>query len=378
MTTPTRYRAAVADDFRAATAVFKGEVVAVNAYDVTFRVERVWKGPAGQSISLGTGSSPEVGGLVRTDTCQSFQAKPGARFIVFADGDDEPYRLWTKHACGLTSHAEGAELLEQALERIRKGRPPAVDVSARASPLRNIFSAVMETVDETGDARWASGIHLAAPHRSALAAALTSELETAKPAGPYRVRPNEAVVEWVSGSKSRVEVLLSLGPVPMVRRRGCGLAMLVPLVPTAGSWAVVEEEVLLGCANPGPAIEVSSRPNDPLFEILGLALSRFIPEDDAVIVADAGLTTVARDVLYRLGPLVDATTVATREYVIPPGHLKVQRLEFQDGVATFEATLGPVPVARPGMSSGCGTGYRLKMRRSSSGWLVLSMTTTMC
>ena len=378
MATPAQYRAKVADDFRAATAVFRGEVVAVNAYDLTFRVDTVWKGPAGQTVSLGSGSTPGAGELVLTNTCQSFNAKLGARFIVFADGKDAPFTLWTRHACGLTSRVEGADRLEQALQRIRRGRPPALNNSGPTSPLRNIFRAVMETVDETGDARWVSGSHLAAPHRAALAAALTSELETAKPAGAYRVGPGEAVVDWVSGSKSRVEVLLSLGPVPTVRRRGCGLAMLVPLVPKAGSWAVVQEEVVLRCANPGPALEVSSRPDDPLFDILGLALTRFMPEDNLVIVADAGLPTIAKDVLQRLGPLVDAATVATREYVIPPGHLKVQRLEFQDGVATFEATLGPVPVATPGVSSGCGTGYRLHLRRSSSGWLVLSMTTTMC
>lgn len=74
MATPAQYRAKVADDFRAATAVFRGEVVAVNAYDLTFRVDTVWKGPAGQTVSLGSGSTPGAGELVLTNTCQSFDA----------------------------------------------------------------------------------------------------------------------------------------------------------------------------------------------------------------------------------------------------------------------------------------------------------------
>lgn len=66
-----------------ATAVFEGEVIALDAYTVTFRLEKRWKGDSLDHVVLATGAVPGYDGTPLPEEC-SYQFKLGEEYLVFA------------------------------------------------------------------------------------------------------------------------------------------------------------------------------------------------------------------------------------------------------------------------------------------------------
>jgi len=68
-----------------ATAVFVGKVVALDAYTVTFRLEKRWKGDSLNEVILSTGAVPGYEGTPLPDEC-GYQFQLGEEYLVYAFG----------------------------------------------------------------------------------------------------------------------------------------------------------------------------------------------------------------------------------------------------------------------------------------------------
>jgi len=74
--------------FDGATAVFEGEVVALDSYVVTFRLRKRWKGPSVGEVTLRTGAVAGYDGTPLPEEC-SYQFQRGEAYLVYAYGEAE-------------------------------------------------------------------------------------------------------------------------------------------------------------------------------------------------------------------------------------------------------------------------------------------------
>ena len=84
--TPEQARAALVKDFNEAFAVFTGEVIGGNTFEVKFKVDKIWKGRFGDEIVMRTGAVDEGGGRYSVSSCD-YMFKRGEKYLVFAYGD---------------------------------------------------------------------------------------------------------------------------------------------------------------------------------------------------------------------------------------------------------------------------------------------------
>jgi len=101
--------------FDKTTAVFAGKVVALDAYKVTFRLDKRWKGDAAPGeVVLSTGASPGYGGTPLPKEC-SYQFHLGEEYLVYAYGAVEKMEA---DRC-LTVPIKSATAEEDGLDQIK-------------------------------------------------------------------------------------------------------------------------------------------------------------------------------------------------------------------------------------------------------------------
>jgi len=97
-----------------AAAVFMGKVVALNAYTVTFRLEKRWKGDSLDVVILSTGAVPGYDGTPLPEEC-SYQFQLGKEYLVYAFGAAKKMKAY---ACS-TLLIENAAEEENGLDEIK-------------------------------------------------------------------------------------------------------------------------------------------------------------------------------------------------------------------------------------------------------------------
>jgi len=113
--TPVEQRAALVKDFHEAAAIFTGEVVALDALQVRFKIDKLWKGDFGDEITMSTGAKEIEGGKYAISSCD-YSFTPGESYLVFAYGL-EPDKLQA-HACTRTSPLKNAERQMEQLDGV--------------------------------------------------------------------------------------------------------------------------------------------------------------------------------------------------------------------------------------------------------------------
>lgn len=83
-----KIRAERRQEYDRASAVFEGKVVAVDAYKVTFRLAKRWKGPSQDEVVLSTGATVGYEGTPLPKEC-SYQFKLGDEYLVYAYGSEK-------------------------------------------------------------------------------------------------------------------------------------------------------------------------------------------------------------------------------------------------------------------------------------------------
>ena len=84
--TPEQERAALVEDLNGALAVFTGEVVGLDTFEVKFKVDKIWKGEFGDEIVMRTGTRKNADGTHVTSSCD-YSFRRGVRYLVFAYGE---------------------------------------------------------------------------------------------------------------------------------------------------------------------------------------------------------------------------------------------------------------------------------------------------
>jgi hypothetical protein len=100
--------------YNKATAVFVGKVVALDAYMVTFRLEKRWKGDSLNEVILSTGAVPGYDGTPLPEEC-GYQFHLGEEYLVYAFG---AAKKMTAYMCS-TLLIENAAAEEKGLDRIK-------------------------------------------------------------------------------------------------------------------------------------------------------------------------------------------------------------------------------------------------------------------
>ena len=116
--TPEKIRADRAKALQEAAAVFSGEVVMLDRFTVRFRVEKIWKGPLAEEISMLTGAKDNGDGTFTSSSCDYGFTK-GVRYLVYAYG---PLSELKTHACSRTTQMTYAANEEQGLDEITPHR----------------------------------------------------------------------------------------------------------------------------------------------------------------------------------------------------------------------------------------------------------------
>jgi outer membrane protein assembly factor BamB len=105
--TPEQARAALVKDFDEAFAVFTGEVVALDVFEVTLKVDKLWKGGLrGGEVVMPTGATKRDDGTYSISTCD-YNFTRGEKYLIFAYGDSAGTMLARK--CSRTKLLAGAE-----------------------------------------------------------------------------------------------------------------------------------------------------------------------------------------------------------------------------------------------------------------------------
>ena len=368
--TPKAKQAYVSRQVEAAAAVFLGEVVAIDQFQVQFRVEKVWKGNIARSITLGTGTGMEPGNVQLTNTCTlDFRGSAGQSYVVFADADR--FGRLSAHRCGPTMPVSYATDTLAALNTLSQPRGPVERVPSRRHPeLAEIFGAVLDAMDLDPDEEVFAGKHLDPTSREAVTALLGRELREVPTDPLLRVPANGVVVEWLTATEKTGHVIVTLGPVPLAWEVRCGVTLAVPLSRMQKRWTATAETPA-ACANPTRG-HPEAAPNR-LTDVLRLAMTAISGEGPAPrLLSGPTLSVEAREVLAQFGPVIDADKLETPEFRVPAGHFKLTTLSADGATALVEGVTGPVPQANNG---GCGTGHTIRFKRQAGGWAVQHVTT---
>ena len=80
-------------EYDKATAVFIGEVVALDGFTVKFRLKKRWKGDNQDEIVMSTGAVPGPDGIPIPEEC-SYQFRLGEKYLVYAYGAGQKMRAY--------------------------------------------------------------------------------------------------------------------------------------------------------------------------------------------------------------------------------------------------------------------------------------------
>ncbi len=97
-----------------ATAVFAGKVIALDAYTVTFRLEKRWKGDTLDEVILSTGAVPGYDVTPLPEEC-SYQFHLGEEYLVYAFGAAKKMKAYICSTLLIKNAAEE----EKGLDRIK-------------------------------------------------------------------------------------------------------------------------------------------------------------------------------------------------------------------------------------------------------------------
>ena len=100
--------------FNKAKAVFAGKVVALDAYTITFKLEKRWKGDSLDEITLSTGAVSGYDGTPLPEEC-SYQFYLGEEYLVYAFG---PAKKMKADVCSTLLIKNAAEE-EKGLDKIK-------------------------------------------------------------------------------------------------------------------------------------------------------------------------------------------------------------------------------------------------------------------
>ncbi len=98
-----------------AAAVFVGKVVALDAYSVTFRLEKRWKGDSLDEVILSTGAVPGPDGTPLPEEC-SYQFHLGEEYLVYAFGAAKKMKAYICSTLLIKNAAEE----EKELDKIKQ------------------------------------------------------------------------------------------------------------------------------------------------------------------------------------------------------------------------------------------------------------------
>ena len=107
--TPEEVKVRFIREFNEASTVFSGEVISLDTFKVTFKIEKVWKGDAAGEIIMSTGTKDIGDGLHIRSAC-SYSFKVGERCLVYASGAGEEMQ---------TRQCTGTGRLEDSEQRIK-------------------------------------------------------------------------------------------------------------------------------------------------------------------------------------------------------------------------------------------------------------------
>ncbi len=99
--------------YEQATAVFTGKVIAVDAYTITFKVIKSWKGTS-KTMVLSTGAVKGIDGTPLPEEC-SYQFQLEQEYLVYASGPTEKLKALSCSTLVLKDAAEE----EKGLDRIK-------------------------------------------------------------------------------------------------------------------------------------------------------------------------------------------------------------------------------------------------------------------
>lgn len=126
--TPEQARAALVKDFNEAFAVFTAEVVAGDVFEVTLKIDKLWKGGLrGGEVVMRTGAIKGEGGLYGVSSCD-YDFTRGEKYLIFAYGDSA--ETMKTHDCTRTKLLAGAEAEVEQLDTVgpherMNRKPPA-------------------------------------------------------------------------------------------------------------------------------------------------------------------------------------------------------------------------------------------------------------
>jgi hypothetical protein len=80
-------------EYDKATAVFTGEVVALDGFTVKFRLKKRWKGDNQHEIVMSTGAIPGPDGTPIQEEC-SYQFRLGEEYLVYAHGAGQKMKAY--------------------------------------------------------------------------------------------------------------------------------------------------------------------------------------------------------------------------------------------------------------------------------------------
>lgn len=104
------------DEFKRATAVFAGRVIAMDRFKVTMRVDISWKGPSASEIVLGTGAHANSDGTV-SFMGEDFSFEAGKSYLVWLYGNGPQF---VASGCSRTAQLPFAAREFSKLDRLAK------------------------------------------------------------------------------------------------------------------------------------------------------------------------------------------------------------------------------------------------------------------
>jgi hypothetical protein len=107
---PKEFKELIAKELIGADAVFIGEVVDLNIFEVKFRVERVWNGPSQDEIILLGGGEIHEDAILLESSCD-YHFEHRRKYLVYAYRSDRGLKT---HYCSRTKRLEdaGADIKE--------------------------------------------------------------------------------------------------------------------------------------------------------------------------------------------------------------------------------------------------------------------------
>ncbi|MFN2452608.1 MAG: hypothetical protein ABR577_00120 [Pyrinomonadaceae bacterium] len=149
--TPEQARAMLIKDFNGASAVFSGEVIALNTFKVKFKVDKLWKGDIGDEITMSTGAKDNGDGTYTSSSCD-YHFKLGEKYMVYAYGASS--KEVQAYACTRTRPLNYAEQetkdLDEVWPHVKKNQEPGNgDKVESLSPMRKSNNAMQPTLNST-------------------------------------------------------------------------------------------------------------------------------------------------------------------------------------------------------------------------------------